>query len=74
MNRYENRQRIGRRLAAVREWQGWTQEQLAAMADMRVQTVQKIESGQFRVDVDVLAVLCDVLGVRVDIVEGQTNK
>lgn len=74
MNRYENRQRIGRRLAAVREGQGWTQEQLAAMADMRVQTVQKIESGQFRVDVDVLAVLCDVLGVRVDIVEGQTNK
>lgn len=74
MNRYENRQRIGRRLAAVREGQGWTQEQLAAMADMRVQTVQKIESGQFRVDVDVLEVLCDVLGVRVDIVEGQTNK
>lgn len=71
MNRYENRQRIGRRLAAVREGQGWTQEQLAAMADMRVQTVQKIESGQFRVDVDVLAVLCDVLGVRVDIVEGR---
>ena len=70
MNKYENRQRIGRRLAAVREGQGWSQEQLAAMADVKVQTVQKIESGQFRVDVDVLGSLCDVLGVSIDIVEG----
>lgn len=68
-NRYENRQRIGRRLAAVRSGLGWSVQQVATMADIKPVTLEKIESGEFRANLDVLEAICDVLGVRVDIVQ-----
>ena len=68
-NKYENRQRIGRRLAALRTGMGWSIEQVATMADIKPATLEKIEGGEFRANLDVLEAICDVLGVRVDIVQ-----
>lgn len=68
-NRYDNRERIGRRLRAVRTGLGWSVEQVARMADIKAVTLEKIEAGVFGASVDVLEAICDVLGVRVDIVE-----
>lgn len=53
---------IGAQLRAKREEQGWSVEQVATMADVKPQTVEKIENGVFNVPLDVLAQVADVLG------------
>lgn len=58
----ENRQRIGRELMAIRLEQGWSQEQVACMADVKEATIEKIEKGAFNVPLDILAKVADVLG------------
>lgn len=56
------RAQVGMNLRMVREAQGWTVEQVATMADVKPQTVEKIENGVFNVPLDVLAQVADVLG------------
>lgn len=56
------RAQVGMNLRMVRESQGWTVEQVATMADVKPQTVEKIEAGVFNVPLDVLAKVADVLG------------
>lgn len=58
----ENRQRIGRELMAIRLEQGWSQEQVACMANVKEATIDKIEKGAFNVPLDILAKVSDVLG------------
>lgn len=58
----ENRQRIGRKLMATRLEQGWSQEQVACMANVKEATIEKIEKGAFNVPLDILAKVSDVLG------------
>lgn len=60
--RIKHRIGIGAQLRAKREEQGWTVEQVATMADVKPQTVEKIENGVFNVPLDVLAQVADVLG------------
>ena len=60
--RTKHRIGIGAQLRAKREEQGWTVEQVATMADVKPQTVEKIENGVFNVPLDVLAQVADVLG------------
>lgn len=57
------RRQVGIQFKMQREVQGWSVEQVATMADMKQQTVEKIEAGVFNVPIDVLARLADVLGV-----------
>ena len=54
---------VGIQFKMQRETQGWSVEQVATMADMKQQTVEKIEAGVFNVPIDVLSRLADVLGV-----------
>lgn len=58
----ENRQRIGLELKAIRLEQGWSQEQVACMANVKEATIEKIENGAFNVSLDILAKVSDVLG------------
>lgn len=58
----ENRQRIGLELKAIRLEQGWSQEQVACMANVKEATIEKIEKGAFNVPLDILAKVSDVLG------------
>lgn len=57
------RRQVGIQFRMQRETQGWSVEQVATMADMKQQTVEKIEAGVFNVPIDVLSRLADVLGV-----------
>ena len=56
------RLQIGIQMQLQRESQGWTQEQVATMADVKPATVEKIEAGVFNVPLDVLTRVADVLG------------
>lgn len=58
----EHRKRIGAELRGIREEQGWSQAQVALMAGVKEQTVQKVEEGAFNVPLDVLATISNVLG------------
>ena len=61
------RAQVGMNLRMVRETQGWSVEQVATMADVKPQTVEKIENGVFNVPLDVLAKVADVLGCEINI-------
>ena len=58
----KQRWRIGQQFRAKREEQGWSTEQVAVMADVKVRTIEKIEDGVFNIPIDVLARVADVLG------------
>lgn len=60
---------IGNQLRMARVSQGWTYEQVATMAGMKPQTVEKIEAGLFSVPLDVLVKVADVLGCEININE-----
>lgn len=60
--RTAHRVRIGQQFKAKREEQGWSTEQVAVMADVKVRTIEKIEDGVFNIPIDVLAKVADVLG------------
>ena len=62
-----HRKRIGKRLRAIRETQGWSLEQVALMAGVKEATVRKVEEGAFNVPIDVLTTLADVLGYTLQI-------
>lgn len=56
------RRRIGREIAELREEQGWSTEQVAEMAGVKPQTIEKIEQGAFNVPMDVLEKVAGVIG------------
>lgn len=56
------RRRIGREIAELREEQGWSAEQVAEMAGVKPQTIEKIELGAFNVPMDVLEKVAGVIG------------
>ena len=53
---------VGRRLRALREQQGLSQEKLAAKAGFHRTYVGKLERGETATTVDSLAALCSALG------------
>lgn len=61
------RKRIGTQFREQREQQGWTIEQVATMADVKVATIEKIEAGAFNVPLDVINKYAEVLGCEVRI-------
>ena len=79
MNKYEERKRIGRRVAEVRktvEWfdrgvkrTGMTQEELADRCGIQQSHVARLENGYYSVRFDNLQAVAEALGMTVDIVK-----
>ena len=61
------RVQVGMMLKQAREYEGWTAEQVAVMADVKPATIEKIETGAFNVPFDVLSRVADVLGCEMTI-------
>ena len=67
MENKSERKRIGTQFREQREQQGWTIEQVATMADVKVATIEKIEAGAFNVPLDIINKYAEVLGCEVRI-------
>lgn len=64
----EERKRIGRRIAAIRQETGMTQEELAERAGLQPSNIARIERGLYGVSIDVLGNIAGVLGCKVDFI------
>lgn len=62
------RKRIGKRIAYLREEKGLSQEELAYKVGAKVKTIVNIESGKFNPGFDSLQKISNVFGKNVDIV------
>lgn len=67
MKDYQERVRIGGQLLSAMVMRGYTYEQVAEMAQLKVATVQKIMDGVYNVGIDELASIADVLGVKLNL-------
>ena len=62
----------GEKIKTIRLLRGFTQEYVADKLDIKQNTYSKIESGQTRLDVDILKKLAEILGVsQADIINNQ---
>lgn len=68
MNKEEQRQRIGQRIADLRKQRGITQQTLADLTGMQRNHVSRIESGKYSVGFDTLQAIAEALGGTIDIV------
>ena len=68
-----DRERIGSKIAKLREEKGLTQRDLANLTGVNQSNIWKIETGKYSVGLDILSKICDQLGKRVDIVEKDEN-
>ena len=57
---------VGNRIRGSRLEKGWTQERLAAEAEISVQQLRELEKGQRNLGVDHLGCLSDAMGVSSD--------
>lgn len=64
------KERIGRRIAAVRTFRGLRQSDLAALLDVNRFTVSKWERGIQLPDADTVALICSVLDCSADFLLG----
>lgn len=57
------RQRFGRCIRRLREDKGWSQERLAAEAQLHATYLSEVEHGKRNISIDNIAKLADALGV-----------
>jgi len=57
------RQRFGQRIRRLREAKGWSQERLAAEAQMHATYLSEVEHGKRNISIDNIAKLADALDV-----------
>lgn len=69
MDKYEERRRIGRRIAEVREEAGITQLELSERTGLQQSNLARVESGRYSTRLDTLAVIADALGRKVELVK-----
>lgn len=69
MDKYEERKRIGRRIAEVREEAGMTQLELSVRTGLQQSNLARVESGRYSTRLDTLAVIADALGRKVELVK-----
>lgn len=69
MDKYEERKRIGRRIAEVREEAGMTQLELSERTGLQQSNLARVESGRYSTRLDTLAVIADALGRKVELVK-----
>lgn len=65
----QTRERIGRRIAALRKLAGLTQECLAERAGLQRNHVNRIEAGKYAVTLEVVETIAQALGMTVDIID-----
>ena len=63
------RQRLGKRIAQLRNEAGMSQARLAELTGMEQPHIARIEAGRYSVGVDILGKIAAALGKRVDIVD-----
>lgn len=71
MNKEQERQRIGCRIAEMRKAKGLTQTQLGEMVGIMGNHITRIEKGRYSVGLDTLAIIADALGHRLDFVKNE---
>lgn len=64
-----SREKIGRRIAEIRQTKGLTIRQLAEMSGVNFANIYKIENGKYNVSIDILGKICDALGCRIELKE-----
>ena len=63
------RDRIGRRIAALRKFAGMSQDQLALRAGLQRTHVSRIEAGKYAVTLETIQAIAEALDMTVDIVD-----
>lgn len=68
MDKEQERQRIGQRIANLRKEKGMTQQGLADIVGMQRNHISRIEAGKYSVGFDTLQAIADALGGTIDII------
>ena len=68
MDKEQERQRIGQRIADLRKANGMTQQDLADRTGNQRNHISRIESGKYSVGFDTLQTIAEQFGMKVDIV------
>jgi transcriptional regulator with XRE-family HTH domain len=68
MNKEEERQRIGQRIADLRKQKGMTQQDLADITGNQRNHISRIESGKYSVGFDTLQTIAEALDADIRIV------
>ena len=66
---YDKRKAMGESIRAMRNSQGWEQEQLAQIAGITAANVRSIEAGKYAVNIDVLNKIAGALNAELRLVE-----
>ncbi|UHA71957.1 helix-turn-helix domain-containing protein [Paenibacillus sp. 481] len=64
----------GNRIAELREYKGWTQEELASMVGITRAALSHYEKNRRKPDFETLTKLADLFGVSIDYLVGRTEK
>ena len=68
MNNSKNyRKIIGSQLQDIRVQRGITIEEVADATGLTTATIEKVENGKFNYTIDVIAAICHILGVKIEI-------
>ena len=70
MDKEQERQRIGQRIAQLRKERGITQQELADMTGMKQGNIARIEAGKYSARFDTLQIIAEAMGLTVDFVAG----
>ena len=70
MNKEQQRQRIGQRIAQLRKDRGITQQELAERTGMQQGNIARIEAGKYSARFDTLQTIAEAMGLTVDFVAG----
>lgn len=65
----QTRERMGKRIAALRKIAGLSQEQLADRAGLQRTHISRIEAGRYSVTLETIQAIAEALGMTVDIVD-----
>ena len=68
MNKEQERERIGQRIADLRKEKGMTQQGLADIVGMQRNHISRIEAGKYSVGFDTLQSIAEALGGTIDII------
>lgn len=68
MEKEQERQRIGQRIAQLRKERGITQQELAERTGMQQGNIARIEAGKYSARFDTLQIIAEAMGMTVDFV------
>ncbi len=65
----QTRERIGRRITALRKQRGMTQEQLAERCGLQRTHIARIETGRYAANLETIQAIAEAMDMEVDIVD-----